>query len=238
MLGDELIALLGDRIPDDHARQWLADRWVPRFYATRPGGARVVDLGCGIGESLDLFRAHDPAVRWVGVDLEDSPEVRERTRGDAEFLTFDGAAIPLPDASVDLVYSKQVFEHVERPRPLLADVARVLRPGGWFCGSLSQMEPYHSLSVGGYTPSGWTTVVEETGLRVVELRPGIDAAALLVRRLLGMPAFADRWFAGTSPLHRVLRRHPRLRGGGPRVHNAARLMVSGQFAFLARRPED
>jgi SAM-dependent methyltransferase len=45
---------------------------------------------------------------------------------------YDGASIPLPDASVDLVMSKSVLEHVTptRVRPLLEELHRVLRPGG------------------------------------------------------------------------------------------------------------
>ena len=38
-----------------------------------------MDLGCGTGDSVDLFRSVEPAVEWVGVDIEDSPEVAERT---------------------------------------------------------------------------------------------------------------------------------------------------------------
>ena len=81
MLGDDLGDLLGPRIPGDHSRQVLADD-----YAARLRPARVMDLGCGAGDSIDLFRAIDPTVAWVGVDIEDSHEVSGRTR--AEGHTF------------------------------------------------------------------------------------------------------------------------------------------------------
>ena len=129
MLGDDLGDLLGTRIPGDHSRQVLADHYAARLRATR-----VMDLGCGTGDSIELFRGLDPEVQWVGVDIEESPEVAERTRGDAEFVTFDGEHLPFDDGSFELVYCKQVLEHVERPRELLREVARVLQPGGWFAG--------------------------------------------------------------------------------------------------------
>ena len=91
MLGDDLGELLGHRIPADHSRTVLADD-----YAARLKARRVMDLGCGAGDSVDLFRTVDPDVSWVGVDIEDSPEVSGRTRADAEFVTFDGRSLPNP----------------------------------------------------------------------------------------------------------------------------------------------
>ena len=53
-----------------------------------------------------------------------------RTRADCDFVTFDGRRLPFEDASFPLVYCKQVLEHVEHPRELLSEVARVLEQGG------------------------------------------------------------------------------------------------------------
>ena len=64
------------RIPADHSRQTIADSYA------RPA-ERVLDLGCGAGDSVDLFRSLNPAVEWVGADIEQSAEVAERTRTDA-----------------------------------------------------------------------------------------------------------------------------------------------------------
>src|SRR4051794_36293268 len=147
MLGDDLGELLGHRIPADHSRPVLADH-----YAGRLRARRVMDLGCGAGDSVDLFRAVDPGVRWVGVDIEESAEVAERTRADAEFVTFDGRTLPFGDESFDLIYCKQVLEHVEHPRELVAEAMRVLEPGGHLAGSTSQLEAFHSRSIFNWTP--------------------------------------------------------------------------------------
>jgi SAM-dependent methyltransferase len=236
VLGDELLELLGDAIPADHPRQTLADDLLIARYGPHAGD-RVLDLGCGTGDSVEQFASLNPGVKWVGVDLEESPEVALRTRTDAEFRTFDGRSIPADDASVDVVYCKQVLEHVEERAPLIADVARVLRPGGLFMGSTSQLEPYHSLSVGNITPYGLYRLLANAGIDLDELRPGIDGLTLTSHRALGMPALTRRYWARESPLNRAIGLAARAKGLDARRANAIKLLLCGQFAFVGvRRP--
>jgi SAM-dependent methyltransferase len=231
MLGDDLGDLLGHRIPADHSRQVLADH-----YAGRLRARRVMDLGCGPGDSVDLFRSVDPAVSWVGVDIAESPEVAARTRADAEFVTFDGRRLPFDDATFDLVYCKQVLEHVEHPRELVAEAARVLAPGGHLAGSTSQLEAFHSRSTLNWTPYGFTLLAEDAGLEVAELRPVIDGFTLVAWRALGLPGFFHRWWARESPPYRVIELTARAARLDARTRNQIKLVLCGQFAFLARRP--
>lgn len=237
--GRELEALLGDAIPADHARQTLADDYIGARLGAGEGPWRVLDLGCGTGDSVDAFRACDPAVQWTGLDVAGSREVGERTRTDATFVTFDGRSIPFEDHSFDLVYCKQVLEHVSAPAPLLAEVGRVLVGDGRFAGSTSQLEPFHSHSTLNYTPYGFRELLREAGMELCELRPGIDGATLIAHRLCGSGRYLrsrwGRWWRGPSPLHRVIDAHGRLRGLDPRAVNANKLLFCGQFAFVARR---
>ena len=213
----------------------LAEALVPALLAELPPGARVVDLGCGRGDSVDVFRAADPQVRWVGVDLEHSAEVAQRTREDAEFRSFDGRHLPFDDGEVDLVFCKQVLEHVERPHELVADVARALRPGGRFAGSTSHLEPYHSRSVGSWTPYGLQRLFVHEGLVPELFVPGIDALTLLAwiaargRRL-------NRFWSRRSPLNTLVDGVGRLLGWDAEDRNTVKLQFCGQFAFVARRP--
>jgi SAM-dependent methyltransferase len=230
VLGDDLGELLGHRIPRDHSRTVLADH-----YAARLKARRVMDLGCGAGDSVDLFRTVVPEVSWVGVDIDDSPEVAGRTRADAEFVTFDGRGLPFDDAGFELVYCKQVLEHVEHPRELLAEVARVLQPGGHLAGSTSQLEAFQSRSTLNWTPYGFTRLAEEAGLEVVELRPVIDGFTLVAWRALGLPRFFHRWWSRESPPYRLIELAARAARLDPRTRNQVKLVLAGQFAFLARR---
>jgi SAM-dependent methyltransferase len=231
--GGDLAAALGPALPGDHARQWQPERYAEaRAGRTEERPWRVVDLGCGAGASLDVFRAADPAVAWTGLDVPGSVEAAERTRADGDIRTFDGARIPLADGEADLVFCKQVLEHVARPAPLLAEVARILRPGGIFAGSVSQLEPFHSRSTGNWTPYGLQVAVADAGLALDEVRPGIDALTLIARRFAGRARVFDRFWARESPANRLL---GALAGGDARAANAAKLLLAGQFCFLCSR---
>lgn len=236
MIGDDLREALGPRLPRDHARQTHAQEIAAEAMSSMRA-PKVLDLGCGAGDSVDLFRRLDPGTEWIGLDVQDSAEVHARTRTDVEFHTFDGEQIPFEDGRFDLVYSTQVLEHVRRPEPLLVEVARVLRPGGRLAGSTSQLEPFHSRSTFGYTPYGLTVLLESAGLEVLELRPSIDALTLILRRGLGGPRVFDRWWARESPLNRVIDGFGRLARLDVAGRNTAKLLFCGQFSFLARRPD-
>ncbi|HEY2656589.1 MAG TPA: class I SAM-dependent methyltransferase [Solirubrobacteraceae bacterium] len=240
--GRELLDELGSVVPGDHSRQRLAEDYIERRLGAARTPWRVLDLGCGDGGSVDRFRSVDPEVRWVGLDVPDSPEVRTRRRGDAEFQSFDGVTIPFPEASFDLVYCRQVLEHVRHPEPLLAEVRRVLAPGGCFAGSTSQLEPYHSLSIWNFTPAGFCTLIGSAGLEPVEVRPGIDGVALISVRLFGSspPRWLQRqfakWWATRSPLNALIDLYARVAALDPQATNATKLVLCGAFTFLARRP--
>ena len=158
-----------------------------------------------------------------------------RTRTDARFETFDGVTIPFEDQSFDLVYCKQVLEHVRRPESLLAEVRRVLATSGYLAGSTSQLEPFHSLSLWNYTPFGLAELAAAAGLTLIEVRPGVDVFTLLGWRLLGSRACFARWWGGQSPFNRAIDALGRFRGLGPRELNATKLVFSAQFTFVARR---
>jgi len=229
--GADLRTLLRPALPTGSSGQALAEDLIP---ALLPGpGATVVDLGCGRGDSVDPFRAADPSVRWIGVEVGDS---EYETRDDVELRIFDGVRLPFEDASVDVVFSKQVLEHVERPHQLIGDVARVLKPRGVFAGSTSHLEPYHGRSTMNLTPYGLKRALETSGLELESIMPGIDGPTLFARRLLRGPRFFDRYWAKRSPFNTWVDGVARVTGWDPEDRNALKLLFCGQYAFVARRP--
>jgi ubiquinone/menaquinone biosynthesis C-methylase UbiE len=99
-------------------------------------GDRVLDVGCGTGGGVRALAARFPEVgRVVGADKSETmlAEARSRT-GEAgagvEFVVADAHELPFPDASFDSAYSLRVFEIIGEPRRALAEMARVLAPGG------------------------------------------------------------------------------------------------------------
>jgi SAM-dependent methyltransferase len=232
--GRDLTEFVGNALPTDHAAPVLADDNIEREVG-RPADRRwpVFDLGCDVGSSIDCLRTRDPDVDRVGIDLPGSPEARTRPRTDARFETFDGPATPFPDGSFDLIYCKQVLEHLRRPPELLAEVRRVLAPDGRFAESTSQLEPYHSLSLWNYTPLGLAELLNDAG-DCDGAATGVDSLTLIARRISGRSSWFGRWWARSSPLNRALDRYREVARLEPRLLNATKLLFWGQFAFLAR----
>lgn len=91
-------------------------------------GKEVVEVGCGTG--LILGRVAGFARRAVGVDLSGGMLAKAAARG-LDVVQGSATALPLADASVDVAYSFKVLAHVEDIRTAMAEMARVVRPGGW-----------------------------------------------------------------------------------------------------------
>lgn len=229
---------LKEALPQDNAKQSSGAAVVTRRVSEGHMSSNVLDLGCGVGRSIDLFRKILPDAKWVGVDIEHSPEVNARSRQDAEFLTYDGVNLPFPDNHFGVVYSHQVFEHVRYPEPLLSEIKRVLTDDGIFVGQTSHLEPYHSYSIFNYTPYGWKVICETAGLELIELRPGIDSISLIKRSFLGRPPEFDRWFVSESPLNREIEIQAEQQSLSHSVRNFRKLQYSGQFVFVCRRHKD
>lgn len=100
----------------------------------------VLDAGCG-REAPVLARYVGRAKRLIGVDLVEFP----RELPGIELLARDLGATGLPDASVDLVISRSVLEHVEDPVAVYAEIQRVLRPGGRFVFLTANFWDYASI---------------------------------------------------------------------------------------------
>ena len=88
--------------------------------------SRVADVGCGTG---DLCRElQHRGYRPIGVDL--SMGMLRRARTTAPLLQADGTTLPVPDATLDGVTSGFALRNVADLDALVAELARVLRPGG------------------------------------------------------------------------------------------------------------
>jgi len=91
-------------------------------------GALVLDLGCGTGSLLDPLRRR--GYRPLGLDVRPEGLASVRARDpDAWLVQAEADHLPLRDGSVDAVVALDVLEHVD-DRAVLAEVSRVLRPGG------------------------------------------------------------------------------------------------------------
>ena len=136
-------------------------------------GARVIDYGCGVRP----YRTFLPAgVHYVGADLPGN------AAADVE-IAEDGR-VALPNASVDLVLSTQVLEHVQDPDVYLAECARLIEAGGWLILSTHGIMYYHQdpEDYWRWTRVGLEKLIAEHGFEVVVSRGvlGLAAAALQI----------------------------------------------------------
>ena len=94
-----------------------------------PRAIRILDLGCGPGNTLQRF------MRWgrvYGVDFSLDALAFARTKGVERVLSGDSTALPIAAGSIDCVLALDVIEHVADDEAALREIARVLRPGGVF----------------------------------------------------------------------------------------------------------
>ena len=96
-------------------------------------GLDVLDVGCGLGN--DTSRFAKGGARVTGIDI--APRAIELTRTNFQqrgltgrFLVMDGEAMGFPDASFDLVYCHTVLHFTADPARMIAEIHRVLKPGG------------------------------------------------------------------------------------------------------------
>jgi arsenite methyltransferase len=109
----------------------------PHAIGRIPPGATVVDIGCGAGTDLLLSaRRTGPRGRAIGVDMTEAMRQRATTGAatcgldNVEVRDGDATRLPIDDQSVDVVISNGVLNLVPDKRPAIAEIARVLKPGG------------------------------------------------------------------------------------------------------------
>ncbi|MEL6482337.1 MAG: methyltransferase domain-containing protein [Pseudomonadota bacterium] len=105
-------------------------------------GATIVDIGSGAGGITASLARDYEAARVIGLDVEDTVCATARAAAEAagvadrvKICRVAPGPMPLPDASVDFVFSKDSIVHIADKHALARDVLRVLRPGGWFAAS-------------------------------------------------------------------------------------------------------
>jgi ubiquinone/menaquinone biosynthesis C-methylase UbiE len=110
----------------------LKMRYLSELLARRPRpDARLLEVGCGSGRILASIHQREAALKLTGIDLSaEQIELARRSHPTIEFVCGNGEALPFPDASFDYVVFFDYLEHVERPRQSLAEIQRVLKPGG------------------------------------------------------------------------------------------------------------
>jgi arsenite methyltransferase len=163
---------------------------VPTAVADLHPGETVLDLGSGAGaDVLISAKRVAPGGRAIGLDMTDEMLALARANAAAagvdnvEFIKGYLEEIPLPDASVDVVISNCVINLAADKRVVLAEAARVLRPGGRFAVSdviadddmdaatRADMQQWTGCIAGALTEAEFRTALADAGLTDIEIRP-------------------------------------------------------------------
>ena len=217
---------------------WL--HWMPALRGWAGSGARLLDLGCAYGFLVEEARS----AGFEAFGLDGSHFALAQAAGTApaaagRLLGGRAECLPFADGSVDVVTAFDLVEHLPDPRLLVREVARVLRPGGFFVAAtpdpllFDREEPTH---LSEHVPSWWVHELEAAGfevsLRFFQAEYNCEWVACL-----GAPA-PEISFDALAPdpvLH--LRGDPALRvaprrGFGPVEDDGARVVEQGAAVYL------
>ena len=149
--------------------------WMPRLMEFEKfRGARLLEVGCGMG--TDLLQFARGGARCTGVDL--TPRSVEITRhrfrlygADGNFMISDGEHLPFRDDSFDVVYSNGVLHHTPDTAGAIREVHRVLRSGG-----IAKIMLYHRNSL-----NYWVEIVLRRCVLGLEFLRGRSAEDIMSR---------------------------------------------------------
>jgi SAM-dependent methyltransferase len=134
---------------------------------------RLLDVGCGSKPYRGLFDVSE----YIGMDI-DTDATRRRGLAD---VFYDGHRFPFDDASFDAVLCNQVLEHVFEPDAFVAEIRRVLRPGGRLLLTVPFVWDEHEQpwDYARYSSFGLRALLERHGLAVRQQHKLLDDASLL-----------------------------------------------------------
>lgn len=144
---------------------------VARYYKLLAPVERVLDLGCGSG-TLGRCIPSD-RVRVFGLDF--SPRALDEAKNWelVALSDLDHEVIPFRDGSFDAILAKDILEHLQRPWKMMAEIRRVLIPGGRLLINTPLPKPWvvwdDYTHVRGFTRRALRQMVEDNGFQVIQI---------------------------------------------------------------------
>lgn len=95
-------------------------------------GVSILDFGCGNGEIIGEMKKINPNAQYIGLDVSHTAlqEAKKKNPQNSFFQISDGGEFPIPDDSIDFVFSSEVIEHVYDTENAIKEISRVLKPRG------------------------------------------------------------------------------------------------------------
>jgi len=156
----------------------------------------LLDVGCGQRPYADIFAPR--AGRYVGVDVAAGPNV--------DIVADAAKGLPINDQAYDTIVCTEMLEHTPYPRESIAEIARVLKKGGYLIVSAPFVHKLHGepFDYFRFSPHILRLLLEESGLKVVDLHY-VGTSISVLGRSIGDIVYSFADFFGTSLLHRPAR---------------------------------
>ncbi len=149
---------------DYSVRRFFVDEFFTRHAGALAPGSRVIDLGGVRGPKRGQFDIEKLPLNLVCVNIaaKANPDVRA-----------DAAEVPLPGGEADAVILAEVVEHLIRPEAVLAEAARLLRPGGVLLATAPFLFRVHPdpIDVARYTAQWWSNALDRAGFTSHHIEP-------------------------------------------------------------------
>lgn len=192
-------------------RRYVVDEAIAELAALLPPGAshfgRVLDAGCGEGVAFPALRARFGAAELHGIDINPAAVRAAGPAAAAVGATVavaDATRLPMGSASQDLVVCHQLLHHAVDPAAVLAELRRVLRPGGWLlvaesCAEFLEWWPVRLLFRhpvrDQHSPEGYADLIVRAGFELEPARVCTPTPWWSLRDL----GLRSRWQPGAPP---------------------------------------
>lgn len=150
---------------------------LPKFHGA------ILDSGCGSMPYKKMILENNKVTSYTGLDIEASLDY-DGVKAD---VLWNGEVMPFENNSFEIVISTEVLEHVPEPEKYLAEVLRVLKPGGFFFFTVPFLMSLHEVphDYYRYTPYALNRIFKKLGFENIEIKAmgGYNAA---VAQMLGL----------------------------------------------------
>lgn len=138
---------------------------------------QFLDLSCGTRDDIkQIVESFDWT--WIGVDQIDKEGI----------IKADVHNLPFQNNQFDVVYSAATFEHYYNPWKVASEVERVLKNGGYFCGLIAFIQPWHGDSYYHFSHLGTKEMLNKIGFRIIDIRAGdINGLKYLIQTIFPSP---------------------------------------------------
>lgn len=115
---------------EKHHWWWEGRRQILRQSIAQKKGLKILDIGCGTGETLTFLNAYLPKPDLYGIDNSPVAIKFARKRGHKKILKIDARKLPYKNGTFDYILLLDVLEHIENDTTILLEAKRVLKKTG------------------------------------------------------------------------------------------------------------